>query len=188
MLNSFSVASSEVATTAVQHGARLITHLFNAMPQLHHRDPSIIGLLGASPYLHSPTAITTHLPCNIQDPLSFLESSSPLNGSQNSSPKGSHSPPAPPEAFEKYSTIPSRRGTLSSRAITPLNLSNKKSRPSLHLEKGQIADMAFERPHYGLIVDGIHCHPNSVRVCILPRPYFKIESLTLQLAGIFLSP
>ncbi|KDQ28215.1 carbohydrate esterase family 9 protein [Pleurotus ostreatus PC15] len=48
-----SVATSDIATGAVQHGARLITHLFNAMPQLHHRDPSIIGLLGASPHLSS---------------------------------------------------------------------------------------------------------------------------------------
>jgi N-acetylglucosamine-6-phosphate deacetylase len=132
------------------------------MPQLHHRDPSIIGLLGASPHLYSPTAITSHLPCDIQDPLSFLENSSPLIGSQNSSPA----------SLEAFPTIPSRKGTLSSGAITPLNVSNKKSRPSLHLEKGQIADMGFERPYYGLIVDGVHCHPNSVRVCILLWVYF----------------
>ncbi|KAK7036417.1 hypothetical protein VNI00_011614 [Paramarasmius palmivorus] len=42
-----SIAPSNVAMDAVQRGTRLITHLFNAMPQLHHRDPSIIGLLGA---------------------------------------------------------------------------------------------------------------------------------------------
>ncbi|KAF9807916.1 hypothetical protein IEO21_08011 [Rhodonia placenta] len=49
-----SIASTDIATQAVYHGARLITHLFNAMPQLHHRDPSIIGLLGASPHLSTP--------------------------------------------------------------------------------------------------------------------------------------
>lgn len=59
-----SVASSEIATTAVQYRARLITHLFNVMPQLHHRDPSIIALLGSSQHLYSPTAITTYLHCN----------------------------------------------------------------------------------------------------------------------------
>ncbi|KNZ74902.1 Putative N-acetylglucosamine-6-phosphate deacetylase [Termitomyces sp. J132] len=71
-----SVASSEVATTAVRYGAGIITHLFNAMPQLHHRDPSIIGLL----------------------------------------------------------------------------------------------DMAFVRPFYGLIVDGVHSHPNSVRLAYSAHP------------------
>ncbi|EED82609.1 candidate n-acetylglucosamine-6-phosphate deacetylase from carbohydrate esterase family CE9 [Postia placenta Mad-698-R] len=49
-----SIASTDIATQAAYHGARLITHLFNAMPQLHHRDPSIIGLLGASPHLSTP--------------------------------------------------------------------------------------------------------------------------------------
>ncbi len=49
-----SVASTDIATRALRKGARLITHLFNAMPQLHHRDPGIIGLIGASP-ASSPT-------------------------------------------------------------------------------------------------------------------------------------
>ncbi|ETW74854.1 carbohydrate esterase family 9 protein [Heterobasidion irregulare TC 32-1] len=83
-----SIATTDIATAAVRRGARLITHLFNAMPQLHHRDPSIIGLL----------------------------------------------------------------------------------------------DMTFERPFYEMIVDGIHSHPNSVRLaynvfpegCILITDAMKI--------------
>jgi N-acetylglucosamine-6-phosphate deacetylase len=42
-----SSASGPIATAAVKEGVDLITHLFNAI--LHHRDPGIVGLLGASP-------------------------------------------------------------------------------------------------------------------------------------------
>lgn len=43
-----SVASHEIARKAQQNGAGMITHLFNAMTNFHHRDPGIIGLLGNS--------------------------------------------------------------------------------------------------------------------------------------------
>ncbi|KAJ6512742.1 hypothetical protein C8R45DRAFT_961236 [Mycena sanguinolenta] len=52
----FNTASSDIATHAVMQGARLITHLFNAVPQLHLRDLSISGLLGASPHVSGPTS------------------------------------------------------------------------------------------------------------------------------------
>jgi N-acetylglucosamine-6-phosphate deacetylase len=41
-----SEATYEDASQAVSQGARMITHLFNAMRPLHHRNPGIFGVLG----------------------------------------------------------------------------------------------------------------------------------------------
>lgn len=134
------------------------------MPQLHHRDPSIIGLLGASPHLSSPTPLAPRLPCALPETMPALE----LPGAQvvdSFIEKEGSSFQASSEAFDSGTITPKRKDTVLNGHKPPSKQPLKKqSRPSLHLDKGQIADMAFERPYYGLIVDGIHCHPNSVRV------------------------
>ncbi|EAT90758.1 hypothetical protein SNOG_02546 [Parastagonospora nodorum SN15] len=44
-----SEASYEEAEAGIKAGASMITHLFNAMRPLHHRNPGIFGLLGTAP-------------------------------------------------------------------------------------------------------------------------------------------
>jgi N-acetylglucosamine-6-phosphate deacetylase len=51
----------------------------------------------------------------------------------------------------------------------------------LGLKKGEVTKMSFERPFYEMIVDGIHSHPNSVRVswilsCAFDQSKFLMNS------------
>lgn len=41
-------ATYEEAVRGVKSGSRVVTHLFNAMNQLHHREPGIFGLIASS--------------------------------------------------------------------------------------------------------------------------------------------
>ncbi|ORZ00280.1 hypothetical protein BCR43DRAFT_529402 [Syncephalastrum racemosum] len=88
------------AEEAVLKGATSITHLFNAMQAFHHRDPGLIGVLGAAD-LPVPSKAKGHP--------------------------------------EPSSTSPCR------------------TKPD-------------PRPFFGLICDGVHVHPNSVRIAYYSHP------------------
>ncbi len=143
------------------------------MPQLHHRDPSIIGLLGASPHLSAPI-INDDSRFPDPPPASGLEAVTPSETPKSESPVSSQSSPKRKDSPLKDNRI---------RSNIPVR---KESRPILHLDKGQVADMAFDRPFYGLIVDGIHVHPNSVRVSTSPSHLlFETEG---RVVGLLLPP
>jgi N-acetylglucosamine-6-phosphate deacetylase len=102
-----SEATYEEALSSTRAGATMITHLFNAMAPLHHRNPGIFGLLGTAAPPPSPTS------------------------SKSATPTSSMPP------------SPSRARTFS------------QSPP---------------KPYFGIIADGIHLHPTSLRIAYTSHP------------------
>lgn len=169
------------------------------MPQLHHRDPAIIGLLGAGGQYSTveigqvPSLVSTSSSSSPTSPTKGNESAfAPLRkkvselilGGPSVNIPGSSSavdlgdarksrdhvigmaealddfltPPQTPHLRATPSTIGGPWASSATSDNEEWSARQQKGMPGL--AEGDI----YARPYYGLIVDGIHSHPNSVRV------------------------
>ncbi|KPI42844.1 putative N-acetylglucosamine-6-phosphate deacetylase [Cyphellophora attinorum] len=144
----FSIGHSDAdlaqASSAVIHGATMVTHMFNAMRPFGHRDPGIFGLLGSAPSRPST-------------PISSRPSSHPSSPTLHSAQKRS-------------STPRSSLSITSSISEDDTNVLCDSPTLTTHLHKPTLPDRASLRPYFGLISDGVHLSPASLKIAYTSFP------------------
>lgn len=153
-------ATFEQAQDALRAGSKMVTHMFNAMRPFGHRDVGIFGLLGQQP--SRPTTPT-------QSPRQLTPTSSPTIRSTPAK-----RPTTPPQQFSlpkrALSNGSTRTSTPRSSLDSPRRRSSPRSSLSISTSITSIPDPAPEPPFFGLISDGIHLSPPTLKIAYSAHP------------------
>ena len=150
---------------ALRSGARCITHLYNAMPSFHHREPSVIGSLTLNDRLCLPEVsqkVVNELK-NLKQTNGFVQSNGcekVFNGLSNSSDKKFIETSI---GIDKFKTVNGKNEKKPINGINGICSLNGKSETE---KRTQLPSQLF----YGIICDGVHTVPAAVALAYRAYP------------------
>lgn len=149
-------ATFDQAQTALKAGATMVTHMFNAMRPFGHRDTGIFGLLGQTP--SRPSTPT-------QSPNQLSPATSPvIKSSASGNPAASFT--LPRRALSNGST----RSHTPRTSIDSPRRTSPRSSLSISTSISSIPDPVPDPPFFGLIADGIHLSPPTLKIAYSAHP------------------